>query len=594
MQWLNPAGAWAFLGLLPVIALYLLRRKAKRVPVPSLMLWRKTEERSEANKPIEKLKNQLLLWLQLLLVVLLSLALMRPASIGGSQGETALIFDLSASMRTETAGISRLDEAKADAYRLLDGLRDDDAVTVLAAGSALSQVVTRSTDHAAIRRAIESLEPQNGTADMEGALALALAMRRDLPSLGIVVYSDSYQPEHSGVRLQAVGERTENRALVSLRLSERDSGTTAFVQIENHGSAVDAEMECYADGMLCDVRAVRLEADAKQSARFSVPSGARRVMIRFAQPDALAADDARYAVNQAGTERTALLVTEGNIFLERALALREGLTVVKAIPGDAQSADGYDLYVYDGWLPKTLPGYGAVLAIAPSGEVAGIIPGAETEGAGSLRAGGGATAKALCENLLLSDVALRSYYPLTGGQAVLTTGGDALLSVSGQGGRRAAVLGFDLHDSNLPLKADFPLLIQNLLSYLLPDVSAAVEGASCGETVRPALDDRAVSADVLTPTGRELALSGGALGDTDEIGLYTLRERYADGTVRETAFALHPPAAESDTLTLAASTGEAGGQGGAVWGTGREWTPWILLLCFLVLMLEWEVSRRGA
>lgn len=181
---------------------------------------------------------------------------------------------------------------------------------------------------------------------------------------------------------QAVGERTENRALVSLRLSERDSVTTAFVQIENHGSAVDAEMECYADGMLCDVRAVRLEADAKQSARFSVPSGARRVMVRFAQPDALAADDARYAVNQAGTERTALLVTEGNIFLERALALREGLTVVKAIPGDAQSADGYDLYVYDGWLPETLPGYGAVLAIAPSGEVAGIIPGAETEGAG--------------------------------------------------------------------------------------------------------------------------------------------------------------------------------------------------------------------
>lgn len=51
MQWLNPAGAWAFLGLLPVIALYLLRRKAKRVPVPSLMLWRKTEERARQTSP---------------------------------------------------------------------------------------------------------------------------------------------------------------------------------------------------------------------------------------------------------------------------------------------------------------------------------------------------------------------------------------------------------------------------------------------------------------------------------------------------------------------------------------------------------------
>ena len=41
MEWLNPAGAWAFLGFLPVIALYVLKRKARRTPVPSLLLWKK-------------------------------------------------------------------------------------------------------------------------------------------------------------------------------------------------------------------------------------------------------------------------------------------------------------------------------------------------------------------------------------------------------------------------------------------------------------------------------------------------------------------------------------------------------------------------
>lgn len=46
MEWLNPAGAWAFLGFLPVIALYVLKRKARRTPVPSLLLWKKTEERT--------------------------------------------------------------------------------------------------------------------------------------------------------------------------------------------------------------------------------------------------------------------------------------------------------------------------------------------------------------------------------------------------------------------------------------------------------------------------------------------------------------------------------------------------------------------
>ena len=31
-----------------------------------------------------------------------------------------------------------------------------------------------------------------------------------------------------------------------------------------------------------------------------------------------------------------------------------------------------------------------------------------------------------------------------------------------------AVLGFDLHNSNLPLKYDFPVLIQNILDWMLP------------------------------------------------------------------------------------------------------------------------------
>ena len=34
------------------------------------------------------------------------------------------------------------------------------------------------------------------------------------------------------------------------------------------------------------------------------------------------------------------------------------------------------------------------------------------------------------------------------------------------------MLGFDLHDSNLPLKYDFPVLIQNILDWLLPEETA--------------------------------------------------------------------------------------------------------------------------
>lgn len=74
------------------------------------------------------------------------------------------------------------------------------------------------------------------------------------------------------------------------------------------------------------------------------------------------------------------------MFLERALALKEGLYVVKASPEDALAAAGYDLYIYDGTLPETMPETGAVLAVNPPSDVLAFQPGEEKNAGVSLRA----------------------------------------------------------------------------------------------------------------------------------------------------------------------------------------------------------------
>lgn len=137
------------------------------------------------------------------------------------------------------------------------------------------------------------------------------------------------------------------------------------------------------------------------------------------------------------------------------------------------------------------------------------------------------------------------------------------------------------------------MLIQNLLAYLLPDAVAKATDADCGQRVALTLDARDVSAAVRAPSGRTVPLSGGVLSDTDEIGLYTLEEEREDGSRRETAFALHIPFAESDVQTVAASRGGARADAASN-ATGREWTTLVLLLAFVLLLLEWEASRRGA
>ena len=591
MEFLRPSGIWALTALIPVILLWILKKRAKRETVPSLLLWKRMESETPQSKPFQKLRSRLLLWLQILMVLAFTFALMRPATTGGAQGDAVFIFDLSASMQAvDSEGVSRMERAKKQALQTLDGLRDADAVTVLTAGASFEQPLSRSSDHAQARRVIEALQAENGAGDMDGALALARALRRDIESLRVYVFTDDATLSLSDAALCAVGEPGENRALLDATIQPESA--TAFARLKNYGAACETTLECYADGALCDVRTVALDANEETGVRFSLPETAETVEIRIADEDALAADNVRYAAQQTQTKRTALLVTDGNIFLERALGLDDSLTIDLAALGDAQTAAEYDLYVYDGALPETLPETGAILALNPGRDVLGVSVGTAAGVSSALRAAAGDTAREICRNLLLEDIAIRTATPLSGGTPVLQAGGECLLAVDEDGAHRAAVVGFDVHDSNLPLKADFPVLIQNLLAYLLPDPAAEIENAACGESVTIAYDVRSTDVSVRTPSGKMAALAGGRLSQTQEIGLYTLRERFADGTSRETHFALHIPAQESNTLSVADSS--AGTQSEETGRGYREWTLWALLALFALAIAEWEVSRRGA
>ena len=88
MEFLRPSGIWALTALIPVILLWILKKRAKRETVPSLLLWKRMESETPQSRPFQKLRSRLLLWLQILMVLLLTFALMRPATTGGTQRGT--------------------------------------------------------------------------------------------------------------------------------------------------------------------------------------------------------------------------------------------------------------------------------------------------------------------------------------------------------------------------------------------------------------------------------------------------------------------------------------------------------------------------
>src|SRR5258708_30789370 len=124
--WSALAGAAIFIPLL--LILYFLKLRRREMTVPSTLLWRKAIQDLQVNAPFQRLRRNLLLLLQLLLLALLCLALSRPVAnfTPGAAKLTVILLDRSASMSAiedfDGNKHSRLDEAKPQAKTLVDSI----------------------------------------------------------------------------------------------------------------------------------------------------------------------------------------------------------------------------------------------------------------------------------------------------------------------------------------------------------------------------------------------------------------------------------------------------------------------------------------
>lgn len=569
MTFLNPAFAWGFLSLPLILALYLLKRRYEEKPVPSTFLWRKAGLDASASRPFQRLRRNRLLPIQLLMAAVMVLGLMRPVIAGGSGGELVMIFDLSASMQATENGRTRLEQAVADAQTIISGLGAQDALTILASDGGIQQLLSRSTDRDAAYRALRNLEPVNRECDLSGAVALAQAMEREIGALEILVFSDDYVPP-PGVSTRNAPHGLENRAVVSFEVEDG----AGYARVANYGPEADVTLACYAEGTLCDARTLRIPEGETAGVALDVPD-CRWAYVELQQSDALAADDRLYQVARIQQSRTVALCGETSLFLERAVGLRDDLKVIK-ISDEERAEVAADLYIY-GESPLIFS------LDADSGEIAA---GEEREAIGAPAL---LEAEGIASGLTLSGVAVRTYRPLEGGTAYMEIDGQCVLAAAG----RTVALGFDVHDSNLPMKYDFPILVQNILRALLPEDAAEVGDGICGDSIRIPLPADFQSAQVTLPGGRVVSAGDGmqwsdpGFSDTEEAGLYALS---IDG--EERWFSLRMPASQSDVRFVAPSVDAAGAS--ASFAGGAELTGWLAALFLALLMMEWEVRRHVA
>jgi hypothetical protein len=168
---------WGLLALIPpaILALYFLKLRRQPLAVPSTYLWSKAIEDLHVNSLWQRLRQSLLLFLQLLLIALLAFILLRPGWRGTELSGDRFIFliDTSASMSATDIAPTRLDEAKRQARALVDQMKTGD-VAMLISFSNSARVEQPFTDNRRLlRQKIDVIEQTNHTSDLSEALRAA-------------------------------------------------------------------------------------------------------------------------------------------------------------------------------------------------------------------------------------------------------------------------------------------------------------------------------------------------------------------------------------------------------------------------------------
>jgi Ca-activated chloride channel homolog len=242
-----------------------------------------------------------------------------------------------------------------------------------------------------------------------------------------------------------------------------------MVELENtDGRSRAVELTLFEDALPIDVRPLELPARSKTTHFFALGASGTKFVARVAgqdgAKDALPLDDeARVTLPQRRARRV-LLVTEGQRYLESALALDRTLEVVQQKPANYRSTEGFDVAIFDRFVPSTGSAV-PVLWIAPA------------EG-GPFRITGSlerpffdevAADSPLLKSLSLRDVNVRR------AQRVELEAGDQVLGRSKQGplvvqGTRAGqpflALTFDARESDLVLRTAWPMLLARAIQQL--------------------------------------------------------------------------------------------------------------------------------
>ncbi len=601
--------------LVAVLATYLLKPSRPTRRVSSTFLWLAAFHEMQADRPWRRVPPSLLLLLQLLALAAIVAALARPYTLTADASglDAIVLLDTSASTQATDVQPSRFAAARGKVRDIIDTLQPGETLSLIALGAEPRLVSPRTTDREVLKRALDSIQPTLQSANLPAALSLAASLAEGRTDTQVIVVGSGPLNRAAvpngfplPLRYVGVGASAENLAIEALGTRMLEGHLAGLARVANYGrQRHTVTLDLQVDGTRFDTRVLSIDAGASADAEWDdLPPTTRVLEAHLAEPDPLAVDNTAWAIVGGDRPARVLLVSTGNVFLERALSLRDGLQLTRKGPNSYASegqVGDFDLVVFDGALPPQLPPSGSLLVIhPPTGNT--LVPAFQdmlVSRVDSVRE----------DHPLLQDVPLEGVHVNRArrvevpawADSVLESPETPLLLVGEPGGRRVAVLSFDVHESDLPVQPAFPILVQHLLDWLVPGGSVATPLVRVGESAAVVPLPEAQSVDVITPDGRQVRVAppfpAPPFAETTLPGIYQVVQRDADGVETNSFFGANFSAPSQSRLQPGESVVIAAGTSGSKSTANQLIAPrevWqvAVIAALALLVAEWWAFQK--
>ena len=606
MSFLYPLGLIGLIGVPLLILIYILRSKYNEQTIASTYLWILSEKFFKRRNPLSGLTGIISLILQILTVIIISLAIARPIFVvPGSASQYCFILDCSGSMNTESGNKTCFERGKDEIEDMIKDAKLGSSYTLIAMSSETAVVYEELTDKDLAVEMLRDISCTDGTSQQSEALSKAQKYFDNNTSTLVYLVTDKSYERAENVEIVNVSSQNAVNYSISEAWGNLSDGTLyTGATVTSHTSDATLRVELYVNDSKQAASSVEISLSKGESLPVELSCNATAYSsfrLVIANEDSLPIDNEIISYNLNSEESySILLVSDTPFFYEAVLDALTDSVVDVVSPDEYMGQGGYGLYVFHSYTPDTLPDAAVWLinsteSVDDSGfGIRGII-GLDDPGKIVKSNSTSTKARTLLAGVEGRDIYISEYVKYSGMYTQFTTlfsydSNPVIFAGVNALGNREVVFGFDIHKSDMALSSDFAPLISNLLKYSCPNV---IEGSNyvSGEDLRINITANINSVKVVSPDGEENYIDTSTdvgVMTLDRVGTYRVKVMASDG---ERVYDVYASAPESESNITAVGTDFSITGSRTYDKTDGQYDPLVLLFILLAVVFcaDWVV-----